>query len=310
MIDLNQQLERWLADGIITDDQAELMRHSVPARQPDEPEQRIPLVAEILGYVGAALAIWAVMFLVAEFWDTLDYWAQMGLFGVLAFALFSGGLVLLDATEPALRRLSSMLWAGSVLALGGALWVLFDPVLDLSVETSWLALSAIAAVVAALMLRRQTSIPQHLTLFAAVIAAIAWFMTVTADPELLAYGVVVWGIGLVWVLVTRAGVLRPELTGMVAGALAMFYGAQMVVIDDTSAGIWLGLFSAAGFATIGVALQEKGTILLGGVGIFWFVPQLMFHFFGDTFGGMMGLLLSGLAIVGLAIWFSRSREST
>jgi hypothetical protein len=35
----------------------------------------------------------------------------------------------------------------------------------------------------------------------------------------------------------------------------------------------------------------------------------MFHFFGETFGGMFGLFVVGLAIVVLAIWFSRHREA-
>jgi hypothetical protein len=71
----------------------------------------------------------------------------------------------------------------------------------------------------------------------------------------------------------------------------------------------LGLASAALFAAAGVALKERATIVLGGIGIFWFVPQAMFHFFGDAFGGMFGLFLSGLAIVALAIWLGRRRET-
>lgn len=90
----------------------------------------------------------------------------------------------------------------------------------------------------------------------------------------------------------------------------MLYGAQITVIGDFQAlGILLGLFTAAMFATAGIMLREKLVIVLGGVGIFWYVPQAMFHFFGETFGGMFGLFVTGLAIVALAIWFSRHREA-
>ena len=133
MIDLNKQLDVWLSDGIISAEQADLMRQSVlgsavPAADEPEPEHRIPIITEILGYVGVALAIWAVVFLVSEFWANLSDWAQASLFGALAVALFAGGAGLLDRTEPALSRLSSVLWAGSVGALAGGLFTLFEPI--------------------------------------------------------------------------------------------------------------------------------------------------------------------------------------
>ncbi len=313
MIDLNQQLERWLADGIITDEQAELMLRSISGDTPaDQAERgrRIPLVAEILGYVGAALAIWAVLFVVAEHWGTLDYWAQAALFAALSFALFAGGRALLTSDEPALGRLSSVLWAGSVVALGGAMWVLFEPIGEFSIEATWTMIGLGTTAVAASMYRVQRSVIQHVVLYASALFAVIWVLTFVSDLEAWAYGFLVWGIGLAWALVSRAGLLQPGLLGMVIGAISMFAGAQTISFgsDVEAVGIWLGLLTAALFAAGGVALQERGTLIIGAIGIFWFVPQAMFHFFGETFGGMIGLFLSGLAIVGLAIWFSRERD--
>ena len=312
MIDLNQQLERWLADGIITDEQADMMIHSVlESDAPDRSSRgrRIPLVAEILGYVGAALAIWAILFIVAEQWASLEHWAQAALFGALSFALFAGGRVLLWSEEPAFARLSSVLWAGSVIALGGAMWVLFDPIGGFSVEATGTMIGLGAALVAFAMYRLQRSILQHIALYVSVLVALNFLVTLAADLEVFAYGLLVWGIGLVWALVSRAQLLPPGTLGMTIGAISMFYGAQMISFgsDIEALGIWLGLATAALFAAGGVALQEKPALIIGALGIFWFVPQAMFHFFGETFGGMIGLFLSGLAIVGLAIWFSRDR---
>jgi hypothetical protein len=316
MIDLNNHLEKWIGEGIITAEQAELMRRSVADRPPREQEatetqSRIPIVTEIFGYVGAALAVWAVVFLVSEFWANLADWAQAGLFAAVALVLFASGSALLDATEPALGRLSGVLWAGSVIALGGALYVVFDPILDYSVNTTWALIGAIAAAAGAVMLKRQPTVAQHVVFFAAVMTAIMSALNLGAEPEIFVFGFVAWGIGLVWILVSRAGVLQPSGTGMVLGAITMLYGAQLAAIEgETDAfGILLGLATAGLFATAGVVLREKLTIVLGGIGIFWFVPQAMFYFFGETFGGMFGLFVSGLAIVALAIWFSRHREA-
>jgi hypothetical protein len=315
MIDLNLQLEVWVGDGIITDEQAEMMRRSValpePLPEPEEVEGRIPIITEILGYVGAALAIWAVFFLVSEFWGKLSDWAQASLFGALALALFAAGTALRDVMEPALSRLSGVLWAGSIVALGGTLFMLFDPMAGLEPEVVWTLIGAIASVVAGVMFVRRPSVAQHTMLFAAVLTMLVSLLTLGPDAEIFFFGLVVWGYGLVWILVTRSGILRPLSSGMVLGAIAMLIGAQMTVGDGTMAdvGTLLGLATAGLLAGAGVMLKEKLTIILGGVGIFWFVPQAMFHFFGEAMGGMFGLFVSGLLLIGLAIWFGRHREA-
>ncbi len=316
MIDLNQQLERWLEEGIISVEQADQMRSSSlgspkPVTDMAVEERRIPIVTEILGYVGAALAIWAVMFLVAEYWGNLTDWAQASLFGALALVLFAAGATLLDTVEPAFNRLSGVLWAGSVISLGGALYIIFDPMIGYSAESTWTLVGALTAVAGGLMLRRRASAAQQVVFFAAVMTAVVSLLNSGTDPEIFVYGFVSWGIGLIWILVARAGVLRPLGTATVLGAITMLYGAQMAAIEgetDTF-GILLGLATAALFATAGIVLKERLAIILGGIGIFWFVPQSMFHFFGETFGGMFGLFISGLAIVALALWFSRHKEA-
>lgn len=315
MIDLNHQLEVWVGDGIITGEQAEMMRRSVA--QPEAPaereevefEGRIPIITEILGYVGAALAIWAVFFLVSEFWGTLSDWAQASLFGALAVALFAAGTALRDVIEPALSRLSGVLWAGSIVALGGTLFMLFDPIAGLEPEVVWTLVGAIAAVGAGVMYRSRPSVAQHVMLFAAVLTTIVSLLTLGPEAEIFFFGLVVWAYGLVWIMVSRSGVLQPLGSGMVLGAFAMLIGAQMAVGDGASVGTLLGLATAGLLAGAGVMLKEKLTIILGGIGIFWFVPQTMFHFFGEAMGGMFGLFVSGLLLIGLAIWFGRHKEA-
>ena len=316
MFDLNQQLERWLDEEIITAEQAQRMRRSAMDSPPAPidaayEERRIPIVTEILGYVGAALAVWAVIFLASEYWGNLTDWAQMALFGALALSLFAAGGALLDSQEPAVGRLAGVLWAGSVLSFGGAMFVLFDPILSYSVNTTWTLIGVLAAVAGGLMLRIRQEAAQHIVFFAAVMTALMSMLNLGREPELFVFGFVAWGIGLVWVMISRSGILQPVTVGMILGAITMLYGAQLAAIegDTDTLGILLGLATAGLFAAAGVVFREKLAIILGGIGIFWFVPQAMFHFFGETFGGMFGLFISGLAIVGLAIWFSRHKEA-
>ena len=320
MIDLNKHLEQWVSDGIVSSEQAELMRqsalgsplvHEKAFTEELIEERRIPIIAEILGYVGSALAIWAVVFLVSEFWANLSDWAQTSLFAALALALFAAGAALLDTVEPALRRLSSVLWAGSIVALGGTLFILFDAFAELDPELAWTLIGAIGATVGGLMLWRHPSVVQHTVLFAAVLTTVISMLVLGPDPEFFFFGFVVWAYGLVWILMTRAGVLQPEVSGMALGALAMLYGAQMTMVegDFTTVGVLLGLGTAGLMAGAGVMSKERLPIILGGIGIFMFVPQAMFHLFGEAMGGMFGLFVSGLLLVGLAIWFGRHKEA-
>jgi hypothetical protein len=313
MIDLNRHIDQWVGEGIITAEQAARMRNSLTGESPPErqPEGRIPIVTEILGYVGAALAIWAVMFLVSEFWVNLSDWAQASLFGALAIALFVGGTALLDSAEPAFERLSGVLWAGSVVAIGGALFIVLDAITGLSAPLTWTMIGFVGIVAGAPMLWRQETVMQHVVLFASVLMAIVSLIALGPDVEIFVYGFATWSVGLIWALVSRAGALQPSGSGMVLGVASMFVGAQMTAGggDYVTFGVVLGLATAALLATAGVMLKEKLSIVLGGAGIFMFVPQAMFHFFGETFGGMFGLFLAGLALVGLAIWFGRHKEA-
>ena len=86
------------------------------------------------------------------------------------------------------------------------MYVLFDPIAEFSANATWSLIGSIAAVVAAMMLWKQPSVAQHVVLFAAMLTAGASLLNLAVDPEVAIYGFVVWGFGLVWILVSRAGV--------------------------------------------------------------------------------------------------------
>ena len=311
MIDLNQQLERWLDDESITHDQADRMRRSVATAPSQERERRIPLVTEILGYVGAALAFFAVAFLVADSWEELGDWAQAGLFAALTGILLAGGYALISAADPALLRLSSVLWGGAVLGLGGTLFVLLDTIAGYDPDAVWVAIGAAATVLGVVLLHRHHSVLQHVVLFGAVVTAVAATVALFQDSEGVVHGIAVWAVGLAWIVATRRRLLRPLPVGMTLGTFSMLLGAQMVMdgSDISALGLMLGLATAGLLATMGVVLREKFTIILGGVGIFWFVPQTMFHYLGEEAGGLVGVFISGLMLIGLAVWTGRHRSA-
>ncbi len=95
-------------------------------------------------------------------------WAQTAMFGALLLMLFAAGATILDHEEPALRRLSSVLWSVGVVAMVGAFYIVFDPILGMSVAATWMTIGAISSVVAGVMLWRQEMPAQHIVLFGAI----------------------------------------------------------------------------------------------------------------------------------------------
>ncbi len=87
---------------------------------PPIPERHIPLAAEILGYVGGALALGAVVALLTA------YWVQIGFYGREAIALglmlagLLGGYAIARSDTPAANRLSQFLLFIGVIGAGAA----------------------------------------------------------------------------------------------------------------------------------------------------------------------------------------------
>lgn len=312
MFDLDQQLEVWLDEGIISPAQAEQMRRSpLVLTSATAKDRRIPIFTEILGYVGAALAIWSAGFLVSEVWENLAGWPQVALFALLSGLLFAGGAVLAGTPEAALMRLSSVLWAGSVASWSATVFLLFNEVVGWRGETATLVAGLGGAALAAFLLYRQATVLQHVALFTTSMMAVTAILGLMEGEEGSYYGLIVWGFGAVWLLLTRYEVLRPQLPGMILGTVALLLGAQMTmdISEFATLGTLFGLATAAIMAGFGIVLRDRLTVILGSVGIFWFVPQAMFHFFGEEGGALLGIFVVGVAIVGIAVWLGRHREA-
>ena len=67
------------------------------------------MIAEVLGYVGGALAVVAALFLGAELWDELGPWPRVLLLGAVAVACLGAGAAL-GGRDGAPGRLGGFLW--------------------------------------------------------------------------------------------------------------------------------------------------------------------------------------------------------
>jgi uncharacterized membrane protein len=123
---LRDLLDRAVAAGILSAAQATAV--AALDAQPAAGARRGAVLAEVLGYVGGALAVVAALFLGAELWDELGPWPRVLLLAAVAVACLAGGAAL-GGRAGAPGRLGGFLWAAAVLAVAGTAGVAADSLL-------------------------------------------------------------------------------------------------------------------------------------------------------------------------------------
>jgi hypothetical protein len=303
MMTLHDRLATWVAAGLISEDQATRII-AFERSSPPEPSKRLPLIAEALGYLGGALALIALFILAEQFWADLEVWGRLTLLGVVTLALLIAGWSIRAASHEAVDRLGGFLWAMAVIGAGVWFGLLAVEQFDTAEQTGFLigSLGALAISTSLWWLRRKSL--QHIVLFASLIAvSMATVAQFDHAPDEL-YGLGLWGLGVIWLFLTWGGVLAPRRTAYAVGAVAALFGPQ-ILIGDRGWPLLLGTVVAAALLAASVSQRELVLLGLGAAGIFLFVPQLVFHYFADSLGAPVALLLSGALLVGGAIALAR-----
>src|ERR1700742_4859234 len=114
--ELRKHLDRWVAEGPIDTAQATRIETAEtpatvsPAAGSRATGSRAPLVAEALGYAGGVLAIAAGLYLVRDFWPNVSTGTALAFAAAACVALGAGGAAVRTTSDPALRRLRSVVW--------------------------------------------------------------------------------------------------------------------------------------------------------------------------------------------------------
>jgi uncharacterized membrane protein len=303
---LERMLRRWEASGIITAAQAEeIRRHETSAR----PKPRIPLIAEALGYLGAALVLSAALALAAQLWSDLPVGVRIAvLLAVIALLLLAGWSIR-NSVEPAFRRLASFLWLAAVAGAGFLADVVASDALDIETGLSIAIGIAMTSLAAALWLLRRTA-PQLVGVFAGLAFLIAGISDVLGGDD--AFGILLWVVGVIALISARLEFILPERTAYALSSIAVLIGAQWAAFEffsDTQGwGLALGLASALALQGLSVARASLVLLSLGSAGVLMFVPQIVDEYFGDNIGGTTALLVSGVALLAVALVAVRLRD--
>ncbi len=288
--------------------------------------KRVPIVAEILAYLGCAFATAAVIALVAIYWEDIGVAGQLALTGLLAASTLAGGFLVGRVPEKGAQRIKQFLLFVSVGAIAGfvgiATFHAVDPMIPddyyLRVPegrvvygpTEWALLAGFvtAFVSAGLLWFWNRHVLQQLVFGGAGIAVVVQTTQLIPVRTEYATGIGLAVFALVWGALAFRKWLTPVNTSLTVAALAWMTAMQALggsASDPMSpAHSWLpyltfGLLAA--MFVLGIVVRRLPLMIVGGIGTLQMLPAIIMLLFGDRIGGLIALLLVGVALIVTAV---------
>jgi Predicted membrane protein (DUF2157) len=309
---LREQLQRWIAAGLIDADQAGRIEAAEVARAHAQPQsaRRLPLVAEVLGYLGAVLAATAIAVALRHVWTHVPPAAWLTLASVLAVAFLIAGALIRPDGEPAFARLRSVLWLLATAGAAGFVAVLTTKFLHLGNSSVAVSVAGMWLICAIPLWWRTRSAVQQVAAFGGAIALVETGLD-RFDPHAgtLTYGLALWALAAVWGAATARGYLLPRVTGLVISGVGALTGALIAMTSDNAAGQVLALLTVAGLLTAGVVARRVLLIGIGATGTLYVIPAVAARYLPGSLAAPLAVAMVGLVLLGVAMWLARHRRT-
>ena len=307
MKDLDEMLERWAHDGLITFEQARAIEEVETKRTVRAGST--PALAEVVAYAGAMCLLSGAFVIASRIWPGFSEVQQLLLLGLGTILLWAGGWWIRKDSRPALQRLATGLW---FLSVGGAGWLateVADHLLDHDGNSLFVGIST-SLYAGALYLKRRTSLQQ--IALAAGVAHLCAGLSAGLGQETDWLGAFLWIGGAAWIVLAHAEILTPRRTAYAMGALGMLAGSEAIAIEFFESAEWwglaLGLISSAILLYLSIALREMMLLGFGTAGLFVFLIQVIGEYLADGLGGPLSFFLAGMLLLILALVTMRLRN--
>jgi hypothetical protein len=301
-------LDRWVAEQIITPEQATLMGETVGLHADAQPgrSHRGSLVEEALGYLGGAIVVASSMIIGARYWNEVGTAWRLALLGCAALGLVTAGARLPARMADAGDRLRSVLWLASTAVFAGFLTVLSVDGLGLAGRDVVLLVGAGTAACALMLWINSPTVAQQIAVMVAL-AVTASSVIAHADVPDTVPGLGVWGVGVVWALLGWARLLRPSWVALGLGTATAILGAMTTAGSD--AGMVLTLATVVAVVAAAVATRNLLLLGVGTVGLLGNLPAAATKWFPDSLAAPIALLVLGAALVLVAVRTTRRRPA-
>jgi hypothetical protein len=297
--DLAEVLQRAVTARILSADQARAVLAAERARaEVSGGGRRLPVI-EAVGYLGAVLALSGAVTLVLQYWRVVPIAGRLALLAAVAAATWLVGTRIGEAAAPALIRLRGALWFASSAAVAAFAGQAASDLAHAGDAAVWLLAGAAAAVHAGLLWRLQDRPAQHLACLAGVLMAAGGAAGLAGGEG--PVGLAVAAAGALWVAAGWLALLPPPVLAMAAGGVAVLAGAGITAGDWSDAAPLLGLAAATVLLAVGVATDRTPLTVVGLAGGFGYLPWTVGHFFADSLGVPLAILLCGIALLAVTL---------
>lgn len=315
-VPLDALLRRWVAESLISADQAAAIRHVERADLVDVPgrvaalepaAERTPLVIEALGYLGGVVILIAATLVTVQFWADISTGVRVTVALVATGALLAAGLALPRRAgglgEP-VGRLVAVLLALGVGGVAASLALVGNEVLDLAGKDTGLLVSFGAAAAGGTLWWLRPSFVQQALTVAAVLASGA-VLTARFDSDSSLPGLAVWVGALAYLLLGWGEVLEPRRGVVLLASVWLLVGAVMTMGSDP--GLALGILTTVAITALAVLVRDLALLAVAAVSAFLVLPTVMNTWFPGSLAAPVALLLLGLVLVGAAFLVARNR---
>lgn len=279
------------------------------AQAPKDGRRRaLALVGELLGYLGAVLAITAISFLVSRTWSDIPSPGRVAVVATLTVIVAASAGWAARSLQDAGQRLASALFLATVVCTGWLAWVSVDAAgLRDGVAGLW-TLTAAAIVAAVVYVFRRRAVAQ-LALLASCVGVAAMTVEVLDATDGRTPGIVIAAVGATWLVLAALRILTPAPPALIAGGLVTLFGVNTGVFDEGARGLTLtvGVGIAVAMLSLAVLRNELVTLMVpGAIGLLTFVPQLIEHLVGGAVATMSAILVTGVALILVAVRMLRA----
>ncbi len=268
-------------------------------------------------YLGILLAAAAAFALWTQFkddpTDPTRLWLSVG----TALVLLAAGWPVGRSEDRAMQRIGATLWLLGTIAVGFATldgYVVASGAGELPDVTTFAVGVAVLVVGGGAYLLRPkaaTQVAAFLGVATTVIGLPTWLL---ADPDTRSWvtAIALLLLGSSWLALDGLGRLSPARVGGVLAAIAVIVAPMFpfaVAEGRSGSALLVGVAGSAALLVAGVRLAGWAGTALAGLGLFGYLTGAILHFFGETVGAPLALLIGAVVLLGVAFGFVRLGRS-